>query len=81
MPEPQDPLKEAQVCFGRNLRALRLARGLSQKAFGALARKKGSYVGAVERGERNIGVDQIDELAMALGVDLVELFDQSMHSL
>ena len=59
--------------FGAKVRALRGARGLSQEE---LARKAGlhrTYVGGIERGERNISLINIEKLAMALGVSLESL--------
>ena len=60
--------------FGESLRRLRLERGFSQED---LADKSGlhrTYVGGVERGERNISLENIHRLARALGVDVRELF-------
>ncbi len=54
--------------FGRRLRALRTERGLSQEALADLAGINRTYVGSVERGERNIALDNIHAFADALGV-------------
>ncbi len=59
--------------FGRRLRALRIERGLSQEALADLAGIHRTYVGSVERGERNIALDNIHALADALGVAASEL--------
>ncbi len=59
--------------FGRRVRALRTERGLSQEALADLAGIHRTYVGAVERGERNIALDNIHALADALGVPTGEL--------
>jgi len=61
------------VRLARHLRALRAARGLSQEALGDLAELHRTYVGSVERSERNVSLDQIEKLAVALGVDVSEL--------
>jgi DNA-binding XRE family transcriptional regulator len=57
-------------------RAARKAKGLSQEALGELADLHPTYVGSVERGERNISVDNMDRLARALGLDVVDLLRQ-----
>lgn len=61
--------------FGRRLRALREARALSQEGLAALAGIHRTYVGSVERGERNIALDNINALADALGVSPARLVD------
>lgn len=53
-----------------NLRSLRHARGLSQESLADLARLHRTFVGSVERAERNISIDNIERLAKALGVEL-----------
>lgn len=61
--------------FGSNLRRLRKAQGLSQEAFADLCGLDRTYVGSVERGERNIGIENIARLAASLGVNLGDLFE------
>lgn len=48
--------------------------GLSQEGLAHLADLHRTYVGSVERGERNIGIDNLYALADALGVSARELF-------
>lgn len=66
IPSPRDILAQ-------NLRRLRGARGLSQEGLADLAGLHRTYVGSVERAERNISLDNIAKLATALGVDLPHL--------
>lgn len=59
--------------FGGRVSALRIIRGLSQQQ---LANKTGmhrTYIGGVERGERNISLLNIHKLAVALGVVAIDL--------
>jgi transcriptional regulator with XRE-family HTH domain len=59
--------------FATNLRREREALGLSQQALAHLAGLHRTYVGRVERGERNVSIDNIQRLAEALGVAAAEL--------
>jgi transcriptional regulator with XRE-family HTH domain len=56
-----------------NLRRYRANLRLSQDALAHEAGLHRTFVGAVERAERNISVDNIEKLAAALGVDAFEL--------
>lgn len=63
----------ARERLARHLRALRAARDLSQEALADLASLHRTYVGSVERCERNVSLDNIERLAAALGVDICDL--------
>jgi len=56
-----------------NVRRLRRARGLSQEAFADECGLHRTYVGAIERAERNVSVDNIERMATALRVEGWEL--------
>lgn len=70
MGKSDSPLRQA---LARNLRDLRGERGLSQEELADLAGLHRTFVGAVERCERNISVDNIGKLASALGVAASDL--------
>lgn len=53
--------------FGKKVRQLRLAKGWTQEELAARAHLHPTYIGGVERGERNIGLDNLLKVARALG--------------
>ncbi len=62
--------------FGERIRALRQDRGLSQERLAELAGVHRTYLSSVERGERNVSLDNIYAIAEALGVSPSELFER-----
>jgi transcriptional regulator with XRE-family HTH domain len=60
--------------FGQRLRVLRQARDLSQEELAFKAGLHRTYVSSTERGERNIALENIEKLAGALDIRVVELF-------
>jgi len=62
--------------FGKRVRYLRKAKGLSQEALADNAGLHRTYIGSVERGEQNISIDNIQRIAKALKVKLSVLFDE-----
>jgi transcriptional regulator with XRE-family HTH domain len=60
---------ELQRAVGRNLRAYRQARGLSQEAFADIVRVHRTYMGSVERGERNLTLKVLERIAARINVD------------
>ena len=61
--------------IGDRIRDLRKKKGLSQMELGWKAKLHHTYVGAVERGEKNVSVMTIDKISKALGVSLSDIFN------
>jgi transcriptional regulator with XRE-family HTH domain len=64
---------DLQRILGRNLRAYRKARGLSQEAFADVLGVHRTYMGSVERGERNLTMQSLERIAERLGVEPLSL--------
>jgi len=61
--------------FGARIRTLRIEKGWSQEELASNAGLDRSYVGGIERGERNVSLKNICLLAKTLGVSVKSLFD------
>lgn len=71
-----EPTRNARNILATNLRQFRASRGLSQEALADLAQLHRTFVGSVERQERNISLDNIERLAVALDTSVSELLRQ-----
>ena len=58
---------------GFNVRKIREEQGLSQEKLAGLANLHRAYVGQIERGEKNIGLKNLEKIAKALNIDIKEL--------
>lgn len=72
---PEEKNLQIRIKFGINLRGLRKQKKLSQEALALLCALDRTYIGGVERGERNISLINIYKIAQALDVDVKELFN------
>ncbi|HEY0323802.1 MAG TPA: helix-turn-helix transcriptional regulator [Pyrinomonadaceae bacterium] len=61
--------------FGERVREERLNQGLSQEALAEKAGVHRTYIGMIERAEKNITLTNIEKIAKALDVDISSLFD------
>ena len=64
---------DLQKTVGRNLRAYRMERGLSQEAFAEVLGVHRTYMGGVERGERNLTLKSVERMAEKLEIEVLEL--------
>ncbi|MFF4374352.1 helix-turn-helix domain-containing protein [Nocardiopsis dassonvillei] len=71
VPRPQ------RMVFGARIRELREAKGLSQEKLADLAGVHRTYMSSVERGQRNVGLDNIVAIAEALDVPIARLFREN----
>ena len=58
---------------GFNIRRIREDKGLSQEKLAGLADLHRAYIGQIERGEKNIGLKNLEKIATALGVETKDL--------
>ncbi|TXT39169.1 MAG: XRE family transcriptional regulator [Planctomycetota bacterium] len=66
--------------FGLRVRELRLAAGMSQEELADRAGLHRTYIGGIERGERNIGLLNVFRLATTFGISVADLFPSKPHS-
>jgi transcriptional regulator with XRE-family HTH domain len=72
-----------KICIelGRRIRELRKTRGWSQEKLGEMADLHPTYIGGIERGERNVAFENIVHIASAFGLSLFQFFDYQKSSL
>ena len=63
--------------FAGHVRRVRKAARMSQEALAAEAGLHRTYIGSIERAERNVSLDNIERIAAALGVDAALLLSPS----
>jgi transcriptional regulator with XRE-family HTH domain len=62
--------------LGRQVRALRNERGWTQEELAARAKKHPTYIGGIERGERNPTLTVLGDIAHAFGISLAALLEE-----
>ena len=72
--------RSARRTFAQNVRLLRLSKKLSQEDLAEAADLHRNYIGGVERGERNIGVDNMERIAKALSTTIGALLQEVPES-
>ena len=65
--------KNVLIKFGQRVREERLKRKLSQEEFADMAGVHRTYIGMIERAEKNITLENIEKIAKALSISMTEL--------
>jgi transcriptional regulator with XRE-family HTH domain len=78
MTKQPDSSKNARQRLAANLRLLRSQQKLSQEGLADLVGLHRTYVGSVERSERNVSLDNVEKLATTLGVDITEILAEKL---
>jgi len=68
-----DPLLEK---LGKEIKKLRKEAGYSQESFAREVKLHRTYIGAIERGEKNVTVKSLSKLTDCLGIGLSDLFEE-----
>lgn len=69
--------KEVLLKFGKKVRTVRLQKNMSQEELAGRAEVHRTYIGMIERAEKNITLENIDKIAKALDVNIEDLFRKS----
>ena len=67
--------KEILIKFGKKVREIRVKQNLSQEKLATKAGVHRTYIGMIERAEKNITLENIEKVAKALGLSVKELFN------
>lgn len=67
--------QKISIAFGNRVKGERIKLGISQEELAARARLHRTYIGMIERGEKNITLINIEKIARALGLTISELTD------
>jgi len=70
-------MSSIRVRLGHAIRRLRSAKGFSQEGFADHVGLHRTYIGSVERGEKNISLDNIERIAKALGLNSADLLHEA----
>jgi transcriptional regulator with XRE-family HTH domain len=67
-------MEDIRIRFGKAVRKKRNRLGVSQEEFADICGLDRTYIGGIERGERNVALVNIERIAKALRISLPELF-------
>jgi len=67
-------MRSPQQRLGQRVRQLRLKKGWTQEQLAERTNRHWTYIGGIERGERNVTLQVIADIARALGIEIQALF-------
>jgi transcriptional regulator with XRE-family HTH domain len=67
-------MEDVRIRFGRAVRSRRTSLGVSQEEFADMCGLDRTYIGGIERGERNLALANIEKIARTFEISLSELF-------
>ena len=70
-----------RLTFARNIRMVRIHAGISQERMAAEAGLDRAFVGTLERGQRNVSIDNVELIAKAIGMPAHELMNPELPQL
>jgi transcriptional regulator with XRE-family HTH domain len=70
-------MSSPRIRVGKAIRRLRTAAGFSQEGFAHACKFHRTYIGAIERGEKNLTLDSIERLAKTLKITTFQLFHEA----
>ncbi|HHC6501549.1 TPA: helix-turn-helix transcriptional regulator [Vibrio parahaemolyticus] len=65
--------------FAHNLKKYRKQQGISQEELADLCGLHRTYIGSVERGERNISINNVEKISVALNINVIKLFKEKKN--
>ncbi|MCK5168430.1 MAG: helix-turn-helix transcriptional regulator [Bacteroidales bacterium] len=68
--------KELSLSFGKIIKEIRIEKDISQEELGFRSNLHRTYIGMIERGEKNITLENIDKISKGLDVSMKLLFDK-----
>lgn len=69
-------MKNVRIILGQNIKNLRKKQNFSQEKLAEISSLHRTYIGAIERAERNVSLDNIVAIAQALSVEPYELLKE-----
>lgn len=75
MPKNKNSPTKTRLGLAATIRRLRKERKWSQEKLAELCGLHPNYIGGIERGERNVAIDNIERISLAFGMTVKDLFD------